>query len=133
MVNRGKTHIVSALPGFIAAVDGDVAGLLTYHLDGAACEVVTLNSWREGAGVGSALIDAAVEAARAVGCTRVWLLTTNDNLHALRFYQRRGFRLAALYPDALSEARRTKPSIPVTGHHGIPIRDEIELEMPLIA
>jgi ribosomal protein S18 acetylase RimI-like enzyme len=59
------------------------------------------------------------------------LLTTNDNLHALRFYQRRGFRLAALYPGALAEARKLKPSIPETGYHGIPIRDEIELEMSL--
>lgn len=129
MVNQGQTHVVSALPGFVAEVDGEAAGLLTYHVGGAACEIVTLNSWREGAGVGSALIDAAVDAAGAAGCTRVWLLTTNDNLRALRFYQRRGFRLAALYPDALTEARRIKPSIPVTGYHGIPIRDEIELEM----
>jgi ribosomal protein S18 acetylase RimI-like enzyme len=131
MVNHGTIHIVSALPGFIAEVDSEAAGLLTYHLDGAACEIVTLNSWREGAGIGSALIDAAVDAARTAGCTRVWLLTTNDNLHALRFYQRRGFRLAALYPDALTEARRVKPSIPATGYHGIPIRDEIELEIQL--
>lgn len=131
MVNRGKTHIVSTLPGFIADVDSEPRGLLTYHFDGSACEIVTLNSWLEGKGVGSALIHAAVDAARAAGCTRLWLLTTNDNLHALGFYQRRGFRLAALYPDALTEARKIKPSIPETGYHGIPIRDEIELELPL--
>jgi ribosomal protein S18 acetylase RimI-like enzyme len=131
MVNRGTTHIVSTLPGFIADLDGEPAGLLTYHVQGVACEIVTLNSWREGAGVGSALIAAALDVASEAGCTRLWLITTNDNLHALRFYQRRGFRLAALHRDAVTESRKQKPSISLIGLNGIPIRDEIELEMSL--
>ena len=72
-----------------------------------------------------------MRAARAGQCTRLWLITTNDNLRALRFYQRRGFRLAALHRDALETSRRLKPSISEIGFHGIPLRDELELERSL--
>jgi hypothetical protein len=72
-----------------------------------------------------------VAAARAAGRTRVWLITTNDNLDALRFYQRRGFTLAALHRGAVARSRRLKPTIPEVGAHGIPIRDELELERRL--
>jgi len=92
---------------------------------------VTIDSLVEGQGVGTALIAAVAEAARASGCLRLWLVTTNDNVDALRFYQKRGFRLAALYPDAIAESRKLKPKIPPIGAHGIPIRDEIELVMRL--
>jgi Acetyltransferase (GNAT) family len=68
---------------------------------------------------------------REAGCRRVWLITTNDNLRALRFYQRRGFRLVAVHPDALARSRELKPSIPEIGLDGIPLRDELELELLL--
>jgi ribosomal protein S18 acetylase RimI-like enzyme len=56
-------------------------------------------------------------------------VTTNDNVDALRFYQRRGFRLAALRAGAVEDARaRLKPEIPWTGADGIELRDELELE-----
>ena len=71
------------------------------------------------------------QAAREAGCGRVWLITTNDNLRALRFYQRRGFRLVAVHPDALERSRELKPSIPEIGLDGIPLRDELELELTL--
>ncbi|MEW5718069.1 MAG: GNAT family N-acetyltransferase, partial [Chloroflexota bacterium] len=82
-------------------------------------------------GIGSALIDAVKLRARQAGCKRLWLITTNDNLTALRFYQKRGFTLAALHRNALEESRKIKPEIPLVGEHGIPLRDEIELEMML--
>ncbi len=119
------------LPGFAAMIENEIAGLLTYHIQGAACEIVTLDSWREGAGIGSALIEAVKRAAHQEGCRRLWLITTNDNTHALRFYQKRGFVIAAIHINALEKARRLKPEIPLTGEDGIPLRDEIELEMPL--
>jgi ribosomal protein S18 acetylase RimI-like enzyme len=93
--------------------------------------VVTIDAFPEGAGAGTALLDAAARAARDAGCGRVWLITTNDNLRALRFYQRRGFRLVAVHPDALERSRELKPSIPETGLDGIPLRDELELELRL--
>jgi hypothetical protein len=61
------------------------------------------------------------------------LITTNDNVAALRFYQKRGFTLAALHKNALEQSRRLKPQIPLLGLDGIPLRDEIELEIFLMS
>ena len=119
------------LPGF-AAFDGNQAiGLITYHIEGKACEIVTLDSWRESQGVGAALIEAVKQVANQEDCMRLWLVTTNDNTRALRFYQKHGFILGALRVDAVAGSRKLKPEIPLTGQDGIPIRDEIELEMSL--
>lgn len=119
-------------PGFVAENGDERAGLVTYRLDRAGdCEVVTIDSVSEQQGVGAALLDAVVAEARRSGCGRVWLVTTNDNLNALRFYQRRGFRLVALRPGAVEESRRLKPEIPELGQFGIAIRDELELELSL--
>jgi ribosomal protein S18 acetylase RimI-like enzyme len=115
----------------VALVEGERQGLLTYRLEGGECEVVTLDSLAEGIGVGTRLLEAARGAAENAGCRRLWLVTTNDNLQALGFYQRRGYRLAALHRDALEVSRRLKPEISEIGHAGIPLRDEIELEIVL--
>jgi ribosomal protein S18 acetylase RimI-like enzyme len=116
-------------PALLAADGERLLGVLTYVIDGASCEILTLHAAERRMGVGTALIGAVCERAAAAGCTRLWLITTNDNVDALRFYQRRGFRLAALHAGAVDEARaRLKPEIPEIGDHGIPIRDELELE-----
>jgi ribosomal protein S18 acetylase RimI-like enzyme len=129
VVSRGRVWDAAALPGFIAEVAGEPAGLLTYRVEGDQCEVVSLDSLREGLGIGSALLEAAHAVAREAGCRRVWLITTNDNIHAIRFYQRRGYCMAALHKGAIDAVDRPlKPSIPEVGMHGIPIRDEIEFE-----
>jgi GNAT superfamily N-acetyltransferase len=130
-VAHGATYRPAELPGFVAEADGEALGLLTYHIDGDACEIVSLDSQRAGQGIGTALIVAAKDAAWQAGCRRLWLITTNDNTCALRFYQKRGFLLAALHRDAVAASRAIKPEIPVFGNDGIPIRDEIELEMSL--
>jgi ribosomal protein S18 acetylase RimI-like enzyme len=130
-VAHGSVYRPAELPGFVA-VDGDEwLGLLTYHIEGDACEIITVDSLLPNAGIGTALIHAVRQAARLAGCRRFWLITTNDNTAALRFYQKRGFVLAALHRDAVSRSRQIKPEIPLTGDDGIPIRDEIELEMLL--
>jgi GNAT superfamily N-acetyltransferase len=131
VVSRGALHDASALPALVAERDGERAGLLTYCVSGTSCEVVTLDAQPPRGGVGTALIEACAARARALGCRRIWLITSNDNLDALRFYQRRGFRLVAVHVGAIDEARRLKPSISEVGEHGIPIHDEIELEMLL--
>lgn len=131
MVTRGQIHDLSALPGFVALLDGERVALATYRLAGDECELTSLDSLREGRGAGTALLAAVMERACAAGCRRLWLITTDDNTHALRFYQRRGFRLAALYRGAVTTARLLKPAIPLLGDDGIPIRDELELELPL--
>lgn len=129
IVTRGIVHQADQLPGFIAWLEGMPAGLVTYHVSGKACEIVSLDSLVEGRGIGSALIAAVQSEARQQGCRRVWLITTNDNLPALRFYQKRGFIIVAIYPNALQDSRRLKPLIPLIGLEGIPLRDEIELEL----
>ena len=114
--------------------DGRLLGVLTYAIDGARCEVLTLHADERWRGVGSALIAAVSEIAAEAGCTTLWLITTNDNVDALRFYQRRGFRLAALHPGSVDESRaRLKSEIPEVGDYGIPLRDEIVLELELRA
>jgi ribosomal protein S18 acetylase RimI-like enzyme len=120
------------LPGFIAFLDGQGAGLASYAVRGEECELVTIQSLREGRGVGRALLDAVRDAAVAAGSTRLWLITTNDNLRALELYQRWGMEIVAFHRHAVTEARRhLKPSIPERGAHGIPIAHELELELRL--
>ncbi|GHO94755.1 N-acetyltransferase [Reticulibacter mediterranei] len=132
IISRGTFYTADALPGFIAVEDGKRVGLITYHIQGNECEVVSVDSTRPGKGIGTALIDAVRQEAQRTGCKRLWLITTNDNLTALRFYQRHGFVLVAVHRNAIDEvSRKLKPQIPLIGEHGIPIRDEIELEMPL--
>ena len=131
VVAHGTLYHPAALPGFVAEMDGEVAGLVTFHIAGDACEIVTLDSLHPDQGIGTALVEAVKVAAGAAGCRRLWLITTNDNLHALGFYQKRGFRLVAVHPGAVDAARRLKPEIPLIGNDGIPIRDEIELEIVL--
>ena len=130
-VRRGKMHRVDELPGFIAIHDGKPAGLITYDIVGDECEIASMNSLVEGQGIGSALVDAVKAVASQASCRRLWLITTNDNTAALRFWQKRGFKLVAVYPDAVEQSRKIKPEIPLIGNDDIPLRDEIELEMIL--
>jgi|GraSoiStandDraft_45_1057281.scaffolds.fasta_scaffold52595_2 ribosomal protein S18 acetylase RimI-like enzyme len=131
VVGRGGVWKPAELPGF-AAFDGDrCVGLVTYELDGEACEIVTIDALEEGRGIGTALLEAVVAVARQTECKRVQLLTTNNNLRALAFYQKRGFRLVGLAPGAIDEERTLKPSIPELDSAGLPIRDELHLELPL--
>lgn len=132
VVSVNRVHDASTLPSLVAiGPDNRPAGLATYTIVGNESELVTIDAVPEGAGAGTALLAAVVTAARTAGCRRLWLVTTNDNVRALRFYQRRGLRLAALHRDAVTTARGHKPSIPETGEHGIPLRDMLELELVL--
>jgi GNAT superfamily N-acetyltransferase len=131
VVGRGVVWKPAELPGF-AAFDGErCVGLVTYELDGEACEIVTIDALEEGKGIGTAILEEVVATARREGCKRVQLLTTNNNLRALAFYQKRGFRLVGLVPGAIDEERTLKPSIPEFDSAGLPIRDELHLELSL--
>lgn len=131
MVTRGRQHRLADLGALIAWEDDHRLGAATFWIEGRDCELVSLNAIVERRGIGSALLSAVERTAREAGCARVWLITSNDNVDALRFYQRRGYRLVAVYPGAIDEARRAKPSIPRFGFYGIPIHDEMELEKHL--
>lgn len=131
VVSRGVVHHPAGLPGFVAEVGGSPMALITLHVEGDACEVVTMNAYVGGAGYATALMNAAEAYAREQGCRRLWLVTTNDNIHALRFYQRRGMSISAVRLGAVDDARARKPEIPLTGNDGIPLHDEIELAKSL--
>lgn len=131
VVVHGQNYHPSELDGLVAEQNGVPVGLLTYVIEHDALEIVTLNAMNMNMGIGTALVERAIDIARTYNCVKVWLITTNDNLRALRFYQRRGFRIVAVYPGAVDRARRIKPEIPEVGLHGIPLRDEIELEFVL--
>ncbi|HYE60664.1 MAG TPA: GNAT family N-acetyltransferase [Phycisphaerales bacterium] len=129
--SRGEMYEGLELTGLIAEVDGERAGAITWSVlsGGYLFEVVTVSTTLESAGVGEKLLDAAVLEAQRLGCSRAFLTTTNDNMRALRFYQKRGWRICMLHRGMVDEARRRKPFIPRVGLGGIPLRDEIELEL----
>ncbi len=128
MVSRGTTHRLEHLSALIA-VDGEdqYLGLITWSSSGAEAEVTSLNAVNENRGVGSALLDTCENDAYRQGIHRVWLITTNDNIRALAFYQKRGYRIEAVFPGAVDTARKDKPEIPVIAANGVPIHDEILL------
>jgi GNAT superfamily N-acetyltransferase len=125
---HGQLFDAAALPALIA---GGRLGLLTYTVEPPTAEIVTLNALEPRQGIGSALVAALAAELAACGVGEIHLTTTNDNLDALRFYQRRGFRLAAVRPGAVDAARHLKPAIPVVGNYGIARHDEIELVLIL--
>jgi ribosomal protein S18 acetylase RimI-like enzyme len=131
-VGHGVVFRPAELDGFLAVDGAEIVGMLTYRhpVDG-EMEIVTIDALRPHKGIGTLLIDAAMAEAASLGANRVVLTTTNDNVDALRFYQRRGFRLRALRPGQVQESRKLKPEIPLTGAYGIPLIDELELERPV--
>jgi ribosomal protein S18 acetylase RimI-like enzyme len=131
VVVHGEVFYPHRLPGFVAESGGERVGLVTYDIRGAECEVITLDSTCPGKGIGTSLLEAVQMAAAAAGCHRLHVTTTNDNLDALHFYQKRGFRIANVHHNAVVAARDIKPAIPVVGAGGIPLTDEIELQMDL--
>ncbi len=129
MIVHGEQLYPAEHAGFVAESGVEVVGVVTYVLRGDECEILSLNSLAEGQGIGAALVESVRKVALANGACRLWLITTNDNLNALRFYQKCGFELVKICRHAVDQARKIKPSIPLLGDFGIPIRDEIELEM----
>ena len=130
-ISRGKVYYPHKLPGFIVFKDKKYLGLITYNIKKDECEIQTLNSVIQQRGIGTALVERVKKVAEKLGCKRIWLITTNDNIDALRFWQERGFLIEAVYPNAMSFSRKLKPEIPLIGNYGIPIRDEIKLELKI--
>ena len=127
VVMQGRVCDARDQPGLVA---GGQDGLATFAIDHATpiADLVTIDAVTPGRGMGSALVAALIEHLRARNIRHLRVTTTNDNLDALRFYQRRGFRILTVCLGAVDTARRLKPSIPAVGAYGIPIRDEIDLE-----
>lgn len=130
IVSRGRVYYPGELLGFVAVKNEKYLGLITYHIVKNECQITSLNSIIKRRGVGTALVEKVKKVVKKLNCKRLWLTTTNDNTDALRFYQKRGFSLKAVYPGAVTYARKKlKPEIPLIGDYGIPLKDEIELEI----
>jgi len=128
MVVSSGVYDCADLAGFaVLDDDAEIIGLITYDLRDGECEIISLNSTKEGKGIGTTLVSEVERVARENGCKLLRVTTTNDNLLALRFYQKRAFVLHRLICGAVDKARKIKPEIPLIGNDGIPIRDEIEL------
>jgi 2-oxo-4-hydroxy-4-carboxy--5-ureidoimidazoline (OHCU) decarboxylase/GNAT superfamily N-acetyltransferase len=138
---QGGTHLVArlgqlvdplTLPGLVAEADGRRISLVTIDETDRGMELVTVHSEVQGVGGATLLLRTALEVAVASDAARLWLLTTNDNVGAIRFYLRSGMRVVRVHPDAVTSDRATiKPEIPsVNPDNGLPIRDLIELELP---
>ena len=124
---------LNELPGFVAIDEQNILGMITYLDRGNTLEVISLDSLRANQGIGSALLQKVETTVVLSHKTGVELITTNDNLHALGFYQRRGYRLTQLFPEAVDQSRKIKPQIPAVADNGIPIRDELRLLKNILA
>jgi ribosomal protein S18 acetylase RimI-like enzyme len=129
----GELHDVLARPGFAAWEQSRLLGVATYLPAGGRAQLAALcvAADRRRSGIGGTLLEAVADAVSSRGALELWLVTTNDNLDALRLYQRHGFRLAELRVGAVERARELTPQIPLVGEYGIPIRDELVLVRPL--
>ena len=133
IVTRGRKVYPTEIDGFYAEdTKGNKIGLVTYEISGEQCEIVTLDAFIKFHGIGTALLEKVKSEISALGCKRLCLITLNDNLDAIRFYQKREMTIATIHINALDESRRLKPTIAKIGQYGIPIRDEIEFEMLFI-
>ena len=134
----GSEHIISInrqynkaseLPGFIAEEENSPTGIVLYFIKDQVCELAYLHAFKTMAGIGKELVDYLINFIRNKSIDRLFVITTNDNLEALKFYQKQGFKLVKVYPDAMEKVREIKPEVPLTGKNNIPLRDMMELEM----
>lgn len=131
MVIRGKIVDMTQLDGIVVYKDARIVGLVTYRISDEECEITSLDSFCEGIGIGTELMNKITAVAKNSHCKRIKLITTNDNINAIRFYQKRGFDMVHIYRNALDISRKIKPSIPLIGENGIPLKHEIEFELIL--
>jgi N-acetylglutamate synthase-like GNAT family acetyltransferase len=130
LVTRGKTYKATDLDGVLVYEDEKIIGLGLYNIIKNDCEIILLETFIQNKGVGTEIIEKIKEIAKTKNCRRIWLITTNSNINALKFYQKRGFNISNIYLNAMEESRKIKPEIPKF-YEGIEIRDEIEFEIKL--
>lgn len=128
MVIRGQIIDMTQVNGIVVYSASKIVGLVTYTISNDICEITSLDSIMKNKGIGTELVNRVIEIARQTLCQKVILVTTNDNINVIRFYQKRGFDMARLYHNAIDISRKLKPSIPETGDNDIPLKHEIEFE-----
>ena len=131
IVVHGTSYYPYELDGYIA-IDNEVkVGLITFIIEDFKCEIVTLDSLVKNRSIGKKLVQLVKNEAKENKCTEVWLITTNNNLNAIGFYQKVGFQLVEVFPNSVEQSRKIKPGIPLFGDNDIPIRDELKFSLRL--
>lgn len=129
MIIRGKEIDMTKTEGFYFSKGKDIVGLITYIVYDNILEITSLDSLLENQGIGSKLLKTVIHEAKEKKVQKIVLITTNDNINAIKFYQKRGFDMARLFRNALDISRKLKPEIPLIGENSIPLRHEIEFEL----
>ncbi len=129
VLREGEIFALKDEEGFVIFDNNKIIGLLTFRISHERCEILSLDSKIENQGIGSALIDKAKEYAKLKNCSVLHVITTNNNLRAIGFYQKRGFHLTKLYINAMDIVRKIKSGVPFVGDNNIPLRDELEFEI----
>lgn len=130
VISRGRKIYPTEIEGFYAEdVNGERVGMVTYEVTNDECEIVTLDAFNKFQGIGTALLEEVINEMKKKSINRLWLITTNDNLDAVRFYQCKGWTMCNVHVNAIELSREIKPTIPKIGQYGIPINHEIEFEM----
>lgn len=114
----------------VAETEGGVTGALAWHRRDDALHIMALATdpmWQR-SGVGGYLLAEAELLARRLSLRRIRVTISNDNIPALYFYQRRGYRLTAILTDSLSSQPANRGLI---GFADIPIVDEVQLTKAL--
>ncbi|WP_244999794.1 GNAT family N-acetyltransferase [Macrococcoides bohemicum] len=128
MVVSSGRYNCAELPGLVNMEDEKITGLLTYIIKDKMIEIISLDSVIENRGIGTQLMNFLERLAYKNCMFNIRVITTNDNMIALKFYQKLGYRIKEIIPDAVNEARLIKPQIPLVAENGIPILDELVLE-----
>ena len=131
LISRGKPYKAQDLDGVLAHENGKIIGLGLYYIKNNECEIVLLETFDKNKGIGTKIIEKLTGIAKENKCNRIWLVTTNSNIDAIKFYQKRGFDISNIYINAMEEARKIKPEIPEMADNGIKIKDEIEFEIKI--
>ena len=131
LVSRGKIYRAEDLDGILVYDNNKIVGLGLYDIKNHDCEIVLLETFAQNKGIGTQIIERIKEIAKTKNCRRIWLITSNDNIDAIKFYQKRGFCIVNIYINAMEESRKIKPETPYIGNYEIPIRDEIEFEIKI--
>lgn len=127
MVIRGKVVDMTSVDGIVCYDDKEIVGLITYDLN-CYCEILSLDSLIENKGIGTELIEWVINIVCNNNINKIKVITTNDNIDAIKFYQKRGFDMIKIYHNAIEESRKLKPTNPLLGNYDIPIKHEIEFQ-----
>jgi GNAT superfamily N-acetyltransferase len=122
---------LSSSPGFIAHVEGDRLGAISYRISPPSYEILMVYSGRPGLGIGRALVNSVLMEANDAKCDTVTVVARNANGKGVSFFQSIGFKISAVRPTEFHKTTRRIAkggSVPAADTEK---RDEIELSFTL--